>query len=140
MLLLILFIVCFIGCVIWCKKVDLYDTQLPAILCILFGIILFVYVIIIPVNLFDNKACLYRYEQDKAYIESVSNNTQLIDSERQKLNDLIISNNVIISSHRAWKDDIWIGILYSEKVANLKMFDIAKIKPAKMKAEIVITK
>jgi hypothetical protein len=102
--------------------------------------VLIIWGLTIIVNIYGNESNLIKYEQDKSYIESCYNNTQLTDNERQKLNELIIKDNNIISLSERWKDNIWIGILYSDKIANLKKFDLSKVNPAKLKVEATITK
>lgn len=140
MLLLIIFIVLFIIGIVILRSNNIDWDFLGYTLAMISSFAVVIWGIIIVVCIYGNESNLIEYEQDKAYIESCYNNTQLTDNERQKLNELIIKDNNIISLSERWKDNIWIGILYSDKIASLKKFDLSKVNPAKLKIEATITK
>jgi len=76
------------------------------------------------------------YLQDKMYLEQSFKNVYLTGNERKEIVHKIIKDNNYIVRNRTWVNNFWVGSFYSKNAANLQLFDITKLPPAKMNANV----
>ena len=85
---------------------------------------------------YENREAYISYEQDKSYILSLRDNTQLTDVERNNAIEKVININNDINTVRLMKDDPWFGAFYPSTKANFDLIDINLIPPAKYEVGI----
>lgn len=83
----------------------------------------------------DNLATIADYKKDMAYLQSVSKNRQLSEQERKDAVKLADNYNSEIQHAILFKDSVWIGVLYSSKVAALQSVDYNKIPPSNVSSQ-----
>jgi hypothetical protein len=134
MLLLIVFGIMF---VLGCWLITTYDHELLG--CILttisVGILIFLIPIFIYVSL-GNSNYIIEYNQDKAYLESIKDNNQLTDKEREKAVSIVMETNNTIMKSKKWRNNFIIGIYYCKTIGDMPLFDINKVPKASKKFNI----
>lgn len=116
------FVIGVIGCCI------VKEHYLGGVICfVVGGIVLLCSMAVLGNNYFDDKRLCIEYQNDKTYVESCYDNKYLSSSERSKVNEIIIHDNSIIQTSKAFKSDFWIGVFQYQNVANLEPFDAKRI-------------
>jgi len=77
------------------------------------------------------------YEQDKAYIEASMENDSITGGEREKVMDLMLEDNIIITRNKTWSGNFFVGAFHGYDVGQLELFDFKRMQKAKMNVNLV---
>jgi hypothetical protein len=107
------------------------DSTWAMIISVLGGLSLIVALLALACIQLDYNRMVREYEQDVVQIGLTYNTDTLTGEERAQAIALAVKDNAIILSNKDGRKNLLVGIFFSEKVAELPLFDLTKISQAR---------
>ncbi len=134
-LILVFGILLVVGVIVIARDGDFYS--LGVTLTVVFGTALAIALVAMIVIQADQPRMIAAYEQDKAYIEASMTNDSLTDTERSKVMELMLQDNLIITGNKVYRDNFFLGWFNQYQVGDLKLFDFTEVQKAKLQVDLV---